>query len=90
MRNDPLAVFNFYVTFVDTSNPIGTLFTAAFNYWVAGFSECSGLDATIEIFDYKEGGVNNYVHKFAGRASYSNLTLKHDRHHAESRRGCES
>jgi phage tail-like protein len=35
------------------------------------------LDATIEIFDYKEGGVNYYVHKFAGRASYSNIVLKH-------------
>jgi phage tail-like protein len=27
--------------------------------------------------DYREGGVNNYVHRFATRASYANLTLKH-------------
>src|SRR5512141_2447648 len=77
MRNDPLGVFNFYITLVDTSNPFGTLITAAFDYWVAGFSECSGLDAAIEIYDYKEGGVNGFVHKFAGRAAFSNITLKH-------------
>ena len=77
MRTDPLTGFNFYVTLVDTSNLVGTLISAAFDYWVAGFSECSGLDATVEMFDIKEGGVNDYIHKFGGRASYSNITLKH-------------
>ncbi len=77
MRKDPLPAFNFYITFVDTSNTLGTLFTAAFDYWVAGFTECTGLDASIEIYDYKEGGVNGYVHKFAGRASHPNIVLKH-------------
>ena len=30
----------------------------------------------MEMFDYKEGGQNGFVHKFATRASYSNITLK--------------
>lgn len=77
MRADPLGVFNFYITLVDTSNPVGTLISAAFDYWVAGFSECSGLDATLEIFEYKEGGVNDFVHKFVTRASFANIVLKH-------------
>lgn len=77
LRIDPLSTFNFYITLIDTSNILGTLITAVLNYAVAGFSECSGLDANIEILDYKEGGVNNYVHKFATRTSHSNLTLKH-------------
>jgi phage tail-like protein len=47
------------------------------NYAVAGFSECSGLEATLEVMEYKEGGVNDYVHKFPTRASYANITLKH-------------
>lgn len=77
LRIDPLSTFNFYITLIDGSNVAGTLITAALNYLVAGFSECSGIDASIEVMDYKEGGVNAYVHKFATRTSYSNLTLKH-------------
>lgn len=43
----------------------------------AGFSEVTGLAAQVETFDYREGGVNGYVHKIAGPASYqSNLVLK--------------
>jgi phage tail-like protein len=77
LRIDPLGVFNFYLTLIDASNVVGTLITAALNYKVAGFSECSGLEATMEVMDYKEGGVNGYVQKFPTRASHSNITLKH-------------
>ncbi len=43
----------------------------------AGFSEVSGLQAEIETQDYREGGVNEYIHKFAGPTKYpSNLILK--------------
>jgi phage tail-like protein len=76
-RIDPLGVFNFYLTLIDTSKVAGTLISAALNYQVAGFSECSGLDATVEVFEFKEGGVNDYVHKFPTRASFANITLKH-------------
>lgn len=77
LRIDPLGVFNFYLTLIDASNVVGTLISAALNYKVAGFSECSGLEATVEVLDYKEGGLNDYVHKFPTRASFSNITLKH-------------
>ena len=77
LRIDPLGVFNFYLTLIDASNVVGTLITAALNYKVAGFSECSGLEATVEVIDYKEGGLNDYVHKFPTRASFGNITLKH-------------
>lgn len=43
---------------------------------VAGFGELSGLQAQTEVFEYKEGGLNTYVHKLPGRTSYSNVTLK--------------
>ena len=75
-RIDPLSAFNFYITLIDSSSIAGNLITAALGYAVAGFSECSGLEATVEIMDYREGGLNTYVHRFATRASYSNLTLK--------------
>jgi phage tail-like protein len=77
IRIDPVGGFNFYVTLIDNSSVGGTLVTGAIDYAVAGFSECSGLDATVEILDFREGGVNDYVHRFATRATYSNLTLKH-------------
>jgi len=76
LRIDPLGNFNFYLTLVDTSDVAGTLFKMAVDYMVAGFSECTGLDATVEVFEYREGGLNGYVHKFPTRASHSNITLK--------------
>lgn len=77
LRIDPLGVFNFYLTLIDTSDVVGTLITMAVNYKVAGFSECTGLDATVEVFEIKEGGLNDHVHKFPTRASHGNITLKH-------------
>jgi phage tail-like protein len=76
VRIDPLSVFNFYLTLIDSKDLVGTLVTAVVNYAVAGFSECSGLEASLEVFEYKEGGVNGYVHKFPTRASFGNITLK--------------
>jgi phage tail-like protein len=41
------------------------------------FSEVSGLQIEIETHDYREGGLNEYMHKLAGPARYpSNLILK--------------
>ncbi len=45
---------------------------------VGGFSEVSGLQAEVEVQDYREGGLNDYVHKLIGPTRYpSNLILKH-------------
>jgi len=42
-----------------------------------GFSEVSGLEVDLEVEEYREGGVNGFVHKRAGPARYpSNLILK--------------
>ncbi len=77
LRIDPVGVFNFYITLIDSSNALGTLITAVLSYAVAGFAECSGLDATVETMEYREGGENTYVHHFATRTLHSNLTLRH-------------
>ena len=42
----------------------------------ATFSECTGLQAEIEIFEWEEGGLNEYKHRLPGRAKYPNLVLK--------------
>jgi phage tail-like protein len=63
VRADPYQVFNFLVEIE------GIL--------AGGFSECSGLQVETEFFDYREGGVNEYVHRFAGPTKYPPLVLKH-------------
>ncbi len=62
-RGDPFLAFNFLVEIGDEV--------------VGGFSEVGGLQMEIEVFDYREGGVNGFVHRIAGPARYpGNLVLK--------------
>lgn len=42
----------------------------------ARFTECSGFEAKIDVEEYKEGGVNDFVHRLPGRRSFSTVTLK--------------
>jgi phage tail-like protein len=42
----------------------------------AYFLECSGLSASTETFEFKEGGFNGYSHRLPGRTTFSNITLK--------------
>ncbi len=45
---------------------------------VGGFSEVSGLQVETEVKEYREGGVNDFIHKLAGPTRYpANLNLKH-------------
>ena len=43
---------------------------------VGGFSEVSGLQVETETEEYREGGVNDYVHKLPKGSKYPNLVLK--------------
>ncbi|PWV95671.1 phage tail-like protein [Paenibacillus cellulosilyticus] len=61
-RRDPLAGFRFLV---ELDGLIA-----------AGFSEVHGLEAEIEMEEYREGGVNGYVHRLPKMTRQSNLTLK--------------
>jgi phage tail-like protein len=63
IRADPYQAFNFLVEIE------GIL--------AGGFSECSGLQVETEFHDYREGGRNEYVHRFAGPTKYPPLILKH-------------
>jgi len=42
----------------------------------AAFHECSGLDSTIDITEYREGGENTTLRKLPAMTKYSNLVLK--------------
>jgi phage tail-like protein len=63
IRNDPYQGFNFMVEIE------GIL--------AGGFSECTGLQVETEFVDFREGGQNDFVHRFAGPTKYPSLLLKH-------------
>jgi phage tail-like protein len=84
--------YNFHVAFIDSSHtavdPNHLLaatddvpstvnaIAAAGGSLIGGFQECSGLETALEVEDYKEGGLNDRVRKFATRVTWSNLVLK--------------
>jgi phage tail-like protein len=43
---------------------------------LAGFTEVSGLQAETRVETYREGGVNDYVHRLPGETTYPNIVLK--------------
>ncbi len=61
-RIDPFPTFKFFVEVGDITE--------------AAFTECAGMEMGTEIFEYQEGGLNDFVHKFPGRTRISNITLK--------------
>lgn len=42
-----------------------------------GFQEVSGLSNQTDIYEYQEGGENQYTHKLMGQTTFSNLVLKY-------------
>jgi len=62
-KQDPYTSFNFLVEIEGIIS--------------AGFSEISGIQIETEVEEFREGGVNNYVHKLPKLTKYGNLTLKH-------------
>jgi phage tail-like protein len=61
-RRDPYRDFNFLVEIDGVTG--------------AGFSEVSGLQTETEVFEYREGGLNTYIHKLPTQTKYSNIILK--------------
>ncbi|MDH3638920.1 MAG: phage tail protein [Gammaproteobacteria bacterium] len=61
-RRDPFTAFRFEVRIDDMVT--------------GGFSECSGLQLDMEVCEYREGGLNDRVHKFPSRTRQANLILR--------------
>lgn len=61
-RVDPYTSFNFLVEIGERT--------------VGGFSEVTGLVVETELEEYREGGMNDYVHKLPRIIRYPNLTLR--------------
>lgn len=43
---------------------------------VGGFNQASGLNLQMDTVEYREGGVNGYVHQLPGQFAHSNLVLQ--------------
>jgi phage tail-like protein len=80
VRADPLLNRNFMVNLVDTSSTLAlvgsALMSAIGDVALGGFSECTGLEMSMKIEEYNEGGNNGSPLRFPGRVSHGNLTLK--------------
>ena len=59
-RSDPYKNFNFNVSIEGIT---------------MGFSECTGLDAEVNVIEYREGG-DHLVRKLPGLKKFTNITLK--------------
>lgn len=61
-RPDPLSVYNFYVEWNGIIH--------------AGFRECTGLNSTQQMSEYREGTDPLTVRKLPSQVTYNNITLK--------------
>lgn len=73
-RIDSFASCKFHVL-IESAKTAGSK-VAKKMYGGSYFSECSGLEMSTEVFEYQEGGLNEYVHKIPGRTKFGNVTLK--------------
>ena len=74
---NPLLSHNFVISLIDNPSSLGSLAKSAiFDLAVGGFSECSGLEMSMQPEEFKEGGNNGFIHKFPTRVTWSNITLK--------------
>jgi phage tail-like protein len=76
VRVDPVLAHNFLISLVDSSSELAAVVSAIHSFALGGFSECSGLEMSLEVQEYREGGRNGTVLKFPTRVTWTNLTLK--------------
>jgi phage tail-like protein len=42
---------------------------------LGSWTKCEGLGVSYDVYEYKEGGNNSYVHRLPGRAKYDSIRL---------------
>lgn len=79
IRLDPVLGHNFVVGLLDSSSSLAAAIAmaAVLDVALGGFTECSGLEMTMQPEEYKEGGNNGATLKFPSRVTWSNIVLKH-------------
>ncbi len=79
-RADPVLNHNFVISLLDSSSA-SSLFgsvsmSAIFDDALGGFSECGGLEMSLQVQEFQEGGNNGRLLKFPTRVTWSNIMLK--------------
>jgi phage tail-like protein len=80
-REDPILGYNFTISLMNSSSSLAKAVTtiaigSIIDDPVGGFNECTGLDFSLEVEDYNEGGNNGTVLKFPTRVKWEKLVLK--------------
>lgn len=78
-RVDPVLGYNFLITLVDsTSSGLSSIAVTIGIQQpaVGGFSECTGLEMTLQLEEHEEGGNNGLVRKFPKRINWGNIKLR--------------
>src|ERR1700722_5704188 len=65
LQTDPLRNFKFLVTFLPPSGKSISM----------GFMSVSGLNITVDVIEYREGGYNTTTQKMPGQADFSPITM---------------
>jgi phage tail-like protein len=81
VRLDPIMGYNFVISLLETQSGAGALAKSIalgtiLDVLLGGFNECTGLEMSLDVQDYEEGGQNGYVHHFPTRVKWSNITLR--------------
>ena len=76
VRNDPFMGYNFVIKLLDSSGQLVDAWSAIESGVLGGFSECSGLEMTLEVEPYQEGGNNGTVLQFPTRITWGNIRLQ--------------
>lgn len=72
----PVGAFNFTIRLIETAKPATALVGAFVPPIAGGFSECSGVEASMAVDEWREGGRNDAVLRFPGRITHPNLRLR--------------
>ena len=76
----PTMGYNFVVSLLDTSSggalAKSIIFSAVGDVAIGGFQECTGLDLSLTMEDYREGGRNSEMLHFPTRSEWGQITLK--------------
>ena len=76
MATNPVGGWNFTVSLLDSASIAGAVVSAISAPVSAGFSECSGLETSMTVEEYREGGRNDTVLRFPGRITWSPIRLR--------------
>lgn len=78
MPLNPLPAFRYVIVLKDSASLLNpqALVGGALLLAGGGFTECSGLEISLETFDYAEGGRNGFTHRLPSRTRPSDIVLK--------------